>query len=214
MKKKLFGMVLAAVLVVSQAVTVFAAGSKAAGVSPAGDSEGCYVVTEGTEDAFLYLEGTADDVLDKILAVNEGTAGLDSIADHLSGKRMITDIFDLSAVNGGVPTDDGKYLVTLEVTSITSSMTGMQILYYNTETGEWAVITPSDVDYANQTVTFIIDQLPAPVCLIADAGTSAEDNMEGTSPQTGVRSGWALWLGAAVILACVSLAAYRKSKKN
>ena len=127
---------------------------------------------------------------------------------------MITDIFDLSAVNGGVPTDDGKYLVTLEVTSTTSSMTGMQILYYNTETGEWAVITPSDVDYANQTVTFIIDQLPAPVCLIADAGTSAEDNMEGTSPQTGVRSGWALWLGAAVILACVSLAAYRKSKKN
>lgn len=207
-------MVLAAVLVVSQAVTVFAAGSKAAGVSPAGDSESCYVVTEGTADAFLYLEGTADDVLDKILAVNEGTAGLDSIADHLSGKRMITDIFDLSAVNGGVPTDDGKYLVTLEVTSITSSMTGMQILYYNTETGEWVVITPSDVDYANQTVTFIIDQLPAPVCLIADAGTSAEDNMEGTSPQTGVRSGWALWLGAAVILACVSLAAYRKSKKN
>lgn len=213
MKKRLFGMVLAAVLVLSQAVTVFAAGSKEAGVSPAGDSEGYYKVTEGTAAAFSYLEGTAGDVLDKILAVNEGTAGLDSIADNLSGKRMITDIFDLSAVNGGVPTDDGKYLVTLEVTSITSSMTGIQILYYNTATGEWVVITPSDVDYANQTVTFIIDQLPAPVCVIADAGTSAEDNAEGTSPQTGVRSGWALWMGAAVILAGVSLTAYKKTKK-
>lgn len=214
MKKKLFGLILAAVLVVSQAVTVFAAGSKEAGVSPAGDSKGAYTVTEGSAAAFSYLEGTADEVLARILAVNEGSAGLDSIAANLSGKRMVTDIFNLSEVNGGVKTADGKYLVTLEVTSITSSMTGIQILYYNTVTGEWEVITPTDIDYANQTVTFVIDQLPAPVCVIADTGTAAEDSGKGLSPQTGVTSGWTMWIGAAVVLAGVSLAAYRKLKKD
>lgn len=214
MKKKLFGMILAAVLVVSQAVTVFAAGSKEAGVSPAGDSKGAYTVTEESAAAFSYLEGTADEVLARILAVNEGSAGLDSIAANLSGKRMVTDIFNLSEVNGGVKTADGKYLVTLEVTSITSSMTGIQILYYNTVTGEWEVITPTDIDYANQTVTFVIDQLPAPVCVIADTGTAAEDSGKGLSPQTGVTSGWTMWIGAAVVLAGVSLAAYRKLKKD
>ena len=111
MKKKLFGMIFAVVLVVSQAVTVFAAGSKEAGVSPAGDSQGAYTVTEGSAAAFSYLEGTADAVLARILAVNEGSAGLDSIAAGLSGKRMVTDIFNLSEVNGGVKTADGKYLV-------------------------------------------------------------------------------------------------------
>ena len=137
-----------------------------------------------------------------------------SLTGGAAGKRMITDIFNLSEVNGGVKTDDGKYLVTLEVTSVTSSMTGIQILYYNTVTGEWVIITPSDIDYANQTVIFVIDQLPAPVCVIADTGTSAEDSAEGLSPQTGVVSGWPLWMGAAVILAGVSLAAYRKSKNE
>ena len=221
MKKRLFGAVLAAVLVVSQAVTVFAAGSKTAGVSPVGDSAGYYEVTEGTAEAFSYLAGTADDVLDTITAINEGSAGLDSIADMnpglrsaLNGRRMVTEFFNLSAADGGVKTEDGKYIVTLEVTSITSSMTNIQILYYNTATGEWVVITPSDVDYANQTVTFVIDQLPAPICFIADDSESAADNSEGTSPQTGVTSGWTLWMGAAVILAGVSLTAYRRSKNK
>ena len=214
MKKKLFGMILAAVLIAAQAVTVSAAGSKEAGVSPAGGSEGYYEVAAGSAEVFSYLEGTADDALTQIQAVNEGSAGPDSLTGGAAGKRMITDIFNLSEVNGGVKTDDGKYLVTLEVTSITSSMTGIQILYYNTVTGEWVIITPSDIDYANQTVTFVIDQLPAPVCVIADTGTSAEDSAEGLSPQTGVVSGWPLWMGAAVILAGVSLAAYRKSRND
>ena len=75
------------------------------------------------------------------------------------------------------------------------------------------MITPSDIDYANQLITFVIDQLPAQICIIADEGTSVEDSAEGMSPQTGVMSGWGLWTGTAIILAGVSLAAYRKSKK-
>lgn len=218
MKKRLFGAILAAVLIVSQATAVFAAGSKAAGVSTAGDSVGYYSVAEASAQAFSYL---ADDVKEKILAVNEGTASLAGIADmtpgissSLNGKRMITDFFNLSAENGGVKTADGKYLVSLEVTSITSSMTGIQILYYNTVTGTWSVITPSDVAYADQIITFTVDQLPAPICIIADESTAVDDNKEGTSPQTGTTSGWIMWMGAAVILAGASLTAYRRSKNK
>lgn len=212
MKKRVLGAIMAAVILVSQAFTVFAADSKTAGVSPAGDSKGYYTVTEGTEQSFSYLNG---DVRSQILAVNGGTASLESLSPDvkaaLGGKRMITDFFNLSAENGGVKAEDGKYLVSLEVTSITSSMTGIQILYYNTATGAWSVIAPSDVSYEDQIITFTIDQLPAPVCVIADKGTAVEDNKEGTSPQTGTVSGWMLWMGAAVVLAGVSLAAYKKS---
>ena len=50
--------------------------------------------------------------------------------------------------------------------------------------------------------------------MIADTGTAAEDSGKGLSPQTGVTSGWTMWIGAAVVLAGVSLAAYRKLKKD
>ena len=92
MKKKLFGMILAAVLIAAQAVTVSAAGSKEAGVSPAGGSEGYYEVAAGSAEVFSYLEGTADDALTQIQAVNEGSAGPDSLTGGAAGKRMITDI--------------------------------------------------------------------------------------------------------------------------
>ena len=45
MKKKIFGTILAAALVVSQAVTVFAAGSKVGEASLAGDNAGQYTMT-------------------------------------------------------------------------------------------------------------------------------------------------------------------------
>ena len=46
MKKKLFGTILAAALVVTQAISVFAVGSKTAEVALAGDSVGKYTVQE------------------------------------------------------------------------------------------------------------------------------------------------------------------------
>ena len=51
MKKKLFGTILAAALIVSQAVTAFAAGeSKEGGMSLVGDSIGWYELREATEE--------------------------------------------------------------------------------------------------------------------------------------------------------------------
>ena len=71
MKKRLFGTLLAAALVVTQVVSVFAAGSKTTQATPSGESVGKYEITEGTAENFSEVKEQA--VLDKILAVNTTT---------------------------------------------------------------------------------------------------------------------------------------------
>lgn len=214
MKKKLFGVIIAAVLAATQVVTAFAADSKTADVSVAGDSVGYYTVAEGSAETFSYLKAN---VLSMILAVNAGTENLQSIADMapdladaLEGKSMVTPFFNLDEVNGGVKTEDGKYTVTLQIPSMTGAMSNVQVLYYNTAAGAWEIITPSGVDYANKTVTFVVSQLPGPVSIIADVADG--DNAVGTSPKTGVFPGWAVLLGAGVVLALAGVTVYRKSR--
>lgn len=214
MKKKLCGVVLAAVLAAAQVVTAFAADSKTADVIVAGDSVGYYTVEEGSAEVFSYLGAEARD---KILAVNDGTASLQSIADlapdladDLEGKSMVTPFFDLDEANGGVKTEDGNYLVTLQIPAMTGNMSNVKILYYNAETGAWEVITPSDINLTNKTVTFVVSSLPAPVSIIADI--AGGDNAVGTSPKTGIFPGWAVLMGAGVVLALAGVTVYRKSR--
>ena len=58
----------------------------------------------------------------------------------------------------------------------------------------------------------MLDEL-SPVAVIARVNDSAAaDNKEGTSPKTGAVSDWTGWMGAAVVLALVSAAAFRKSR--
>ena len=78
MKKKLLGTLLAVALLVTQSIGVFAADSKTTQATPSGDSVGKYEMTEGTRENFS--EVSSPEVLEQILAVNEGTATLESIA--------------------------------------------------------------------------------------------------------------------------------------
>lgn len=218
MKKKIFGTILAAVLILAQTATVFAAGSKIGEAVLAGDSAGNYEMTEITEESFPELAESAPDVLTKILAVNAGEETLQSIADlapdleeALAGKDLLTRIFDLSPVGEGVLTDDGKYLVTLSVPTLTEEMTEVQILHYSTQRSVWELITPSEVDYTNKEITAQFEDL-SPVAVIANTGSADADNAVGTSPKTGMTSSWMLWIGAAVILGAVSVIAYRKER--
>ena len=52
MKKRIFGTILAAALVVTQAISVFAAGSRTTQVTLVGDSAGYYEVSEGDQGEF------------------------------------------------------------------------------------------------------------------------------------------------------------------
>lgn len=206
MKKRLFGTLLAAALVVTQVVSVFAAGSKTTQATPSGESVGKYEITEGTAENFSEVKEQA--VLDKILAVNNGTATLESIAeqaeaikDELTGKVLVTKFFDLVPINGGVKTEDGKYKVTFTVPNLTEALQDVKVLHYSTQRAVWEVITPDNVNYSTKEITAQFEDL-SPVAVIGKntgAGTST-DSTTGTSPKTGVASDWILYAGASVVL--------------
>lgn len=220
MKKRLFGTLLAAALVVTQVVSVFAAGSKTTQATPSGESVGKYEITEGTAENFSEVKEQA--VLDKILAVNNGTATLESIAeqaeaikDELTGKVLVTKFFDLVPINGGVKTEDGKYKVTFTVPNLTEALQDVKLLHYSTQRAVWEVITPDNVNYSTKEITAQFEDL-SPVAVIGKntgAGTST-DSTTGTSPKTGVASDWILYAGASVVLLGAAVVVLGRNRKR
>lgn len=220
MKKRLFGTLLAAALVVTQVVSVFAAGSKTTQATPAGESVGKYEMTEGTAENFSEVKEQA--VLDEILAVNNGIATLESIAeqaeaikDELTGKVLVTKFFDLVPINGGVKTEDGKYKVTFTVPNLTEALQDVKVLHYSTQRAVWEVITPDNVNYSTKEITAQFEDL-SPVAVIGKntgAGTST-DSTTGTSPKTGVASDWILYAGASVVLLGAAVVVLGRNRKR
>ena len=220
MKKRLFGTLLAAALVVTQVVSVFAAGSKTTQATPAGESVGKYEMTEGTAENFSEVKEQA--VLDETLAVNNGTATLESIAeqaeaikDELTGKVLVTKFFDLVPINGGVKTEDGKYKVTFTVPNLTEALQDVKVLHYSTQRAVWEVITPDNVNYSTKEITAQFEDL-SPVAVIGKntgAGTST-DSTTGTSPKTGVASDWILYAGASVVLLGAAVVVLGRNRKR
>ena len=219
MKKKLFGTILAAALVVTQAISVFAVGSKTAEVALAGDSVGKYNVQEISAETMPELAESAPEVLDKIQAVNAGTATVESIAelapdlaDQLADKSLLTKFVDVTPGENAVKTEDGKYQVTLSVPGLTAAASDVAVLHYSTQRSVWEIITPSNVDVQNKEITAEFQDL-SPVAVIAKVDAAAAvDNAAGTAPKTGVASNWALFMGAAVVLLAAAGFAVKKSR--
>ena len=209
MKKRILGTLLAAALVVTQAVSVFAAGSKTTQATPAGESVGKYEMIEGTEENFKEVAEKAPEVAEKIVAINEGTATLESIAEQaeqlkeeLTGKVLVTKFFDVKPIDGGVKAEDGKYIVTFHVPNLTEALQDVKVLHYSTERAVWEVINPENVDYAKKEITAKFEDLSS-VAIIGKntgAGSSATDSSASTSPKTGVGSDWGIYVGASVLL--------------
>ena len=209
MKKRFLGTLLAAALVVTQAVSVFAAGSKTTQATPAGESVGKYEMIEGTEENFKEVAEKAPEVVEKIVAINEGTATLESIAEQaeqlkeeLTGKVLVTKFFDVKPIDGGVKAEDGKYIVTFHVPNLTEALQDVKVLHYSTERAVWEVINPENVDYAKKEITAKFEDL-SPVAIIGKntgAGSSTTDSSASTSPKTGVGSDWGIYVGASVLL--------------
>lgn len=206
MKKRILGTLLAAALVVTQAVSVFAAGSKTTQATPAGESVGKYEMIEGTEENFKEVAEKAPEVAEKIMAINEGTATLESIAEQLkeelTGKVLVTKFFDVKPIDGGVKAEDGKYIVTFHVPNLTEALQDVKVLHYSTERAVWEVINPENVDYAKKEITAKFEDL-SPVAIIGKntgAGSSTTDSSASTSPKTGVGSDWGIYVSASVLL--------------
>ena len=216
MKKRIFGTILAAALIVTQAVAAFAAPlapSKTALPSVTGSSASSYIITAASSESFSDVKN--EEVINDLLAVNNGTKSLTDVVgktNQLAGKEMVSPFFDLKPVNGGIKNEEGKYVVTISVPSLTKAMTDVQILHYSTVRNLFELITPTSVDYEGKTITAVFEDL-SPVAIIAKVDASkAADSTVGTSPKTGVPSTWMVFFGAAVILAGVSAVAYRKER--
>ena len=209
MKKRILGTLLAAALVVTQAVSVFAAGSKTTQATPAGESVGKYEMIEGTEENFKEVAEKAPEVVEKIVAINEGTATLESIAEQaeqlkeeLTGKVLVTKFFDVKPIDGGVKAEDGKYIVTFHVPNLTEALQDVKVLHYSTERAVWEVINPENVDYAKKEITAKFEDL-SPVAIIGKntgSGSSTTGSSASTSPKTGVGSDWGIYVSASVLL--------------
>ena len=209
MKKRILGTLLAAALVVTQAVSVFAAGSKTTQATPAGESVGKYEMIEGTEENFKEVAEKAPEVAAKIMAINEGNATLETVAEQaeqlkeeLTGKTLVTKFFDVKPVDGGVKAEDGKYIVTFHVPNLTEALQDVKVLHYSTERAVWEVINPENVDYAKKEITAKFEDL-SPVAIIGKntgAGSSTTDSSASTSPKTGVGSDWGIYVSASVLL--------------
>lgn len=218
MKKRLFGTLLAAALVMTSAVTAFAAGSKTAAPTLVGDSAGKYEVKQITAEAFPELAASKPEVMDAILKINAGTASVEAIAEQapelkaqLEGKSLVSPFVDISATDAATKTEDGKYQVTLSVPGLTSAMSDVLVLHYSTERSVWETITPSNVDTQNKQLTAEFQDL-SPVSVIANPGSGAADNTVGTSPKTGAASNWTMFMGAAVVLFGASAFVFKKTK--
>ena len=231
MRKRILGTILSAALVVTSAVSVFAAGSRTTQVTLVGESAASYQVSEGTAENFATAQEAAPKVVEKILQVNEGTLTLptlvqqlkeivanttegqtelnmteeevDALAQEVEGKSMVTQFFDLIPINGGVKTEDGKYIATISVPSLTEAMTNVKLLHFSTERLVWEIIEPNDVNYTNKQITAEFQDL-SPVAVIADideskaAGTDTTGT--GVAPKTGVDSTWGVYAAGAVVL--------------
>ena len=231
MRKRILGTILSAALVVTSAVSVFAAGSRTTQVTLVGESAASYQVSEGTAENFATAQEAAPKVVEKILQVNEGTLTLptlvqqlkeivanttegqtelnmteeevDALAQEVEGKSMVTQFFDLIPINGGVQTEDGKYIATISVPSLTEAMTNVKLLHFSTERLVWEIIEPNDVNYTNKQITAEFQDL-SPVAVIADideskaAGTDTTGT--GVAPKTGVDSTWGVYAAGAVVL--------------
>lgn len=136
-------------------------------------------------------------------------------------KQPVTNFFDLDKTGENVrKTSDGKYQVTLKIPSLTTSTAGIVILHYSVERQTWEIITPSDIDLANQEITAAFDDL-GPVMILADtnaANTIATMTADGTSssaksPKTEDTTGrWIGFAAAALVLAGAAAVAFRRKR--
>lgn len=240
MFKRVLAGVMAATMILSSSVGVFAAGSRTGNVTVTGDNAAYYKTDEKIEqtEAYKELQTSEPEVVKMIDKVNAGTLDMKSfvtslkeyladlsdtaakeaaqkVAEILEDKDFVTGFFDLIPVGDVEKNENGNYEVTMNVPGLTEKTVEVKVLHFSTARALWEVIDPKNVDLKAKTVTAEFEDL-SPVAIIAKQGTVeaavSGSQAQGTSPKTeGVSSVWMMWFGAAfVLVAAGSVVIYRK----
>lgn len=210
MKKKLFGFLLAATLIVAQATTAFAAGSKELGTTAAD-------ATAAIEQSEL-TQATKDAVKDQIAKAQAGD--LSSIPVGPKGDVVSCGVYNATSTN-----------VRLTGISIPKNAVKVGLLHYSIARQTWEYVS---ANWDGEVLTATLVDL-SPIVVVAEvkvdrsyndddddvettssgsaaAASTTADGGVATSPKTGVESDWALWIFAAAALAAVSGTALKKSR--
>lgn len=180
MKKKVFALVLTAALVAAQSVSVFAAPSSSSSSSSSSTTtsgttsgsttktpDGQSLETNGagskTEDVNAEFavgnastSGLPEQVVSSINSINSGADLAAAIGNSdLAGYSALTKTAAVILTEKATNTVANKTVsVTLYIPNLVSGLQNVKILYFENATGQWKVVEPTAVDFANKTVSF------------------------------------------------------------
>lgn len=200
MNKKLFGALLAFVLVFSQTVVSFAALSGTTSVTTIGnttiaETNNFVSVTDAEALSILELAVNTDATDAEIVNAVNATGDV-----KITTANFVTEFYDVTVSE---KSSDGFYHATLEVPALpaNASTANVRGLHYSIERGIWEVVTPVSVN--GKIVEFGLADCSPLAVYVTDAATS---------PATGAAGNWTLFMGAAVVLFAVSAMAHKKSR--
>lgn len=217
MKKKLFGMLLAATLVLAQTATVFAAGSAEA--TQQGTKKAINVVNDATE----LTEEQKATVTDQLVKAEKNDV---SAIVSAAGKSIGT-------VKSTVVDDAEGKTHTITVTPL--SNVKWRAFHFSFAKKAWEEVKV-EVGSTGEVITAYLND-NSPIVFVAEevtssgkkkhrdkssdeeetvsssaAATTAADGGVATSPKTGVESDWAVWMAAAVVLAGTAGVSFKKRR--
>jgi len=142
--------------------------------------------------AYKTLKETKPEITDIIDKVNAGEMDLATLAAtftapeqaelvaKLAGKEFVSPFFDLRWNDGVTQAEkdtlknaEGKYVVSLKIPALTPTLTGVQMLHYSVDRGEWEVEDTTALDLNAKTLSVGFKDF-SPVAVIADADSLGE----------------------------------------
>lgn len=199
--KKFMALALATVLSVGCAFGVSADGSRTKDVTVTQEQSEIYEIIQKIEgtDGFKELQEQHKEIADAFEKVGKGEMDMDGFADvlktlaedetlteeakaaleevieKLDGKDFVTGFTQFKVLDAvkAEKNEDGKYEVEFAVPSITDDMENIQLVCYNSETNEWTIVDPINVDKENKTLKVALDDLCF-FTIVADAKEDTE----------------------------------------
>lgn len=199
--KKFMALALAAVLSVGCAFGVSADGSRTKDVTVTQEQSEIYEIIQKIEDTdgFKELQEQHKEIVDAFEEVGKGEmdmdgfvdvlktlaedetlteeakAALEEVIEKLDGKDFVTGFTQFKVLDAvkAEKNADGKYEVEFAVPGITDDMENIQLVCYNSETNEWTIVDPINVDKENKTLKVALDDLCF-FTIVADAKEDTE----------------------------------------